>query len=69
MRDIQLRYNTVACHRKTLFEVNQKTETISSKVLDWFSVNEMKVADDTSQYIVFCINKPFSEACVQKGNK
>ncbi len=60
--------NTVKCHGKILPEVKEKAETVISKMLDCFKVNQMKVNDDKFQYIVFCRNKTFSEAYVQVGN-
>ena len=49
--------NTITCHGKTLIEGKGKADTVISKMLDWFKVNQMKVNDDKFQYFVFRRNK------------
>ncbi len=60
--------NTVTCHGTTVPEVKKKAETVTTKILNWFKVNQMKVNDDKFQYIVFCRNKTISNEYVAVGS-
>jgi hypothetical protein len=60
--------NTVCCYGKTLGHVKSQLEIITSKMLHWFKINEMKVNPDKFQLIIFNKNGMHSEETIKVGD-